>query len=404
MNLQTDVLIVGAGPTGLALANTLARAGVAHVVLDRLSEGQNTSRAAVLHAHTLEVLDDIGVSGRLEAQGLKLSKFAIRERDRVLVQLRFDTLPSRFPHLLMLPQDRTEKILAQALERAGGAVQRGWTVDSVEDLGERVRVSAVSGPERRTYLARYVVGADGMHSIVRKAAGIGFSGSSYEDSFVLADVAMEWPHGRDEVKLFFAPQGLVVVAPLPAGTFRIVATLADAPEQPDIADIQALLDARGPATGRATVTKVHWSSRFRLHHRVADAYRRGRLFLTGDAAHVHSPAGGQGMNTGLVDACVLGRVLSEVIAGRRDESYLDTYQALRRPAAVKVLKLAGRLTHLATMKRVPQRAVRNLLLSIVGRLPVARRRLELGLSGISRRDAAILPDAPPARALCAKMA
>lgn len=196
----------------------------------------------------------------------------------------------------------------------------------------------------------------------------------------------------------------MVVAPLPAGTFRIVATLADAPEQPDIADIQALLDARGPATGRATVTKVHWSSRFRLHHRVADAYRRGRLFLTGDAAHVHSPAGGQGMNTGLVDACVLGRVLSEVIAGRRDESYLDTYQALRRPAAVKVLKLAGRLTHLATMKRVPQRAVRNLLLSIVGRLPVARRRLELGLSGISRRDAAILPGAPPARALCAKMA
>jgi 2-polyprenyl-6-methoxyphenol hydroxylase-like FAD-dependent oxidoreductase len=191
--------------------------------------------------------------------------------------------------------------------------------------------------------------------------------------------------------LFFSPQGMVVVAPLSGSTFRIVATLADAPERPDLADVQALLDARGPRSGTTQVTKVLWSSRFRLHHRVADTYRHGRLFLAGDAAHVHSPAGGQGMNTGLVDAWVLGRILTEVISGRREESFLDTYQAMRRPAAVKVLKLAGRLTTMATMKHAPQRALRNLLLSTVDRLPKARQQLELGLSGLSRRAAAQLP-------------
>lgn len=390
--VSTDVLIVGAGPSGLALANTLARAGVSFVVLDKLAEGQNTSRAAVLHAHTLDVLDEIGVSQRLVEQGIRIDKFAIRDRDRCLVQLRFRALPSRHPYLLMLPQDRTEATLAEALESTGHAVQRGWAVDALEDRGDHVRVSAISATgDQRIYLARYVVGADGMHSIVRKTAGIGFSGSSYEDSFVLADVEMDWSHGSDEVKLYFSPQGLVVVAPLAEGVFRIVATLAHAPEHPGLADVQALLDTRGPTTGFTRVSKVLWSSRFRLQHRVADAYRLGRLFLAGDAAHVHSPAGGQGMNTGLVDAYVLGRILVEVIAGRREESFLDEYESMRRPAAVKVLKLAGRLTTMATMKSAPQRAVRNLLLTIIDRLPKAKRKFEMGLSGVERRQAAQLP-------------
>lgn len=390
--VSTDVLIVGAGPSGLALANTLARAGVSFVVLDKLAEGQNTSRAAVLHAHTLDVLDEIGVSQRLVEQGIRIDKFAIRDRDRCLVQMRFRALPSRHPYLLMLPQDRTEATLAEALESTGHAVQRGWAVDVVEDLGDHVRVSAISATgDQRIYLARYVVGADGMHSIVRKTAGIGFSGSSYEDSFVLADVEMDWSHGSDEVKLYFSPQGLVVVAPLAEGVFRIVATLAHAPEHPGLADVQALLDTRGPTTGFTRVSKVLWSSRFRLQHRVADAYRLGRLFLAGDAAHVHSPAGGQGMNTGLVDAYVLGRILAEVIAGRREESFLDEYESMRRPAAVKVLKLAGRLTTMATMKNAPQRAMRNLLLTIIDRLPKAKRNFEMGLSGLERRQAAQLP-------------
>lgn len=384
----TDVLIVGAGPTGLALATTLLRSGINHVVVDKLPTGQNTSRAAVIHAHTLEILESLGVAERMVQEGLKLEKFSIRDRDQVLVRLHFDTLPTKYAFLLMLPQDHTENILAEALTSANGTVRWDCTVETLTDTPEGVDASVVSSEGTETIQARYVVGADGMHSLVRQTAGIRFSGTSYEESFVLADVEMTWAHGRDEVTLFFSPAGLVVVAPLPSGRYRIVATLDNAPEQPGIADVQALLDARGPTHTVGKVSRVHWSSRFRLHHRVADHYRHGRFLLVGDAAHVHSPAGGQGMNTGLVDACVLGRLLADVVSGRRDDGHLGTYEALRRPAAKQVLQLAGRLTHMATMKSAPKRFVRNIVLRTVGLSPMFRRRLEMNLSGLSRRAAA----------------
>jgi 2-polyprenyl-6-methoxyphenol hydroxylase-like FAD-dependent oxidoreductase len=390
---DTDVLIVGAGPTGLALAIALNRAGIRPIIVERLAAHQNTSRAAVIHAHTLEELDALGVSQRLVQDGLRLAHFSVRDRDQTLARLSFDWLPSRFACLLMLPQDRTEAILADALEHARGAVRWGCTVESLQedDAGVEATISSAQGTQR--IRARYVVGADGMHSVVRQTAGIGFAGHAYEQSFVLADVDMEWPLGRDEVMLFFSPEGPVVVAPLPGNRFRVVASLDDAPAQPDAADIERVLQTRGPASGTTRVTRVHWSSRFRLHHRVADRYRSGRLFLIGDAAHVHSPAGGQGMNTGLVDAVVLGKLLPEVIAGRQPDAYLDHYERLRRPAAKQVLALAGRLTAAATLKGRLPRAVRNLAFRVIGRVPALRRRLELNLSGISRRGAARIPAA-----------
>jgi len=388
---DADVLIVGAGPTGLAAATMLMRSGVKPVIVDKLATGQNTSRAAVIHAHTLEVLEQLGVAERLAGQGLKLNEFTLRDRDRVLVRLRFDTIPSRHNYLLMLPQDVTEAILTQALAEAGGSVRRGCTVTELAETSDGVRATLVSSNGPQTIRARYVVGADGMQSVVRQAAGIGFTGGSYEESFVLGDIEMTWAAGRDQVMLFVSPAGLVVVAPLPSGTFRIVATLDPAPEQPGVADMQALLDTRGPTRANAKVSAVRWSSRFRLHHRVADHYRRGRLFLVGDAAHVHSPAGGQGMNTGLVDACVLGRMLSDVVQGRRDDGYLDRYEALRRPAAKQVLDLAGRMTHMATLKGAPQRFLRSAVLGMLGTNPMFRRRLEMDLCGLSRRAAAEPP-------------
>ena len=388
---DAEVLIVGAGPTGLALATTLLRSGVTPIIVDKLTTGQNTSRAAVIHAHTLEVLEQLGVSERLAERGLRLARFSLRDRDRVLLRLGFDTLPSRHNYLLMLPQDVTEKILAEQLAEAGGTVRWGTVVEGLSETSDGVEASVVTATGRETIRARYVIGADGIHSLVRQTAGIGFAGERYEESFVLADVEMTWGLGRDEVQLFFSPAGLLVVAPLPSGSFRLVAILEPAPERPGVADMQALLDARGPTHAAAQVSQVHWSSRFRLHHRVADHYRRGRFLLVGDAAHVHSPAGGQGMNTGLVDACVLGRILAEVVSGRRDESYLDSYETLRRPAAQQVLRLAGRLTNMAIMKGAPQRYLRNKLLRVAGLLPPFRRTLEMNLSGLSRRAGAELP-------------
>lgn len=390
---DTDVLIVGAGPTGLALATMLRRQGRDPMIVDRLAEGQGTSRAAVIHAHTLEVLEPLGVVDRLLDEGLRLQHFSLLDRDRRLARLRFDELPTRYACLLMIPQERTEAILRAALAEAGGSVHWNCTVESIREQAGGVQAIMTTPDGPRTIRARYVVGADGMHSVVREAAGIGFAGTSGEESFVLADVGMDWPLGRDEVRLFFSPEGLLVVAPLPGGRFRVVAPVEGAAAKPGVAQVQALLDARGPTLGRAVVHTAHWSSRFRLHHRLADHYRRGCLLLVGDAAHVHSPAGGQGMNTGLVDACVLGRMLAEVLSGRREDAWLDRYEGLRRPAAQEVLALVGRVTSVATLKGAVPRLVRNLAVRLsIGRIRGLQRRLEMRLSGLSRRAAAALPD------------
>ena len=385
LSSHTDVLIVGAGPTGLALAAALQQAGVSHLLIDALEEGQNSSRAAVIHAHTIEMLGSIEVVEPLVSEGMLVSSFTIRDRDRPLLSVAFEGLPSTFRNILMIPQSTTEALLEERLGALGGEVQRGVAaIRAVADShGAAVRVR--TGDSERVIRARYVVGADGMHSIVRESAGIGFAGEPYGESFVLADVRMEWPLGIDEVSLFFSPAGLVVVAPLPGGSFRIVATMDDAPAEPGIEHVQALLDARGPKAAHARVTEILWSSRFRVHHRLADSYRKGPFLLMGDAAHVHSPAGGQGMNTGLVDAIVLGEALIRVVRGGEPESVLDSYADIRRPAARKVLALAGRLTDVATVRSRPARIVRNAVLRLLDHLPAFKRRLMLGLSGLDRR-------------------
>jgi 2-polyprenyl-6-methoxyphenol hydroxylase-like FAD-dependent oxidoreductase len=231
--------------------------------------------------------------------------------------------------------------------------------------------------------ARYVVGADGIHSTVREQAGIGFEGGVYEESFTLADVRLRGEAPVDEVILFWAKAGLTVVAPLPSDIYRIVAPVTEAPEEPSAAFIQQLLDERGLGAGRMVVTDVIWGSRFRIHHRVADTYRTGRLLLAGDAAHVHSPAGGQGMNLGIQDGVALADALARVLGGTAD-SALDEYSAARRPIAQQVVEMTDRLTRLATLPRAA-RPIRNAAIGVAGRIPAVRRALALRLSGLVYR-------------------
>lgn len=366
--------MVGAGPTGLTLGCRLQASGVDAVVLDQAAAGANTSRAAVVHARTLEVLDPLMVTRRLLAEGCVVPVFTIRDRERVLARLDFGGLPTAYPYTLMLPQSRIEAILAERLAELGGSLQRPWQVTEVSaQEGPAVLRATDQQGRERTLTADYVVGADGMHSTVRKSVGIAFRGSAYPASFVLADVRMDWPLSAQEVQLFFAPAGLVVVAPLPGGHHRVVATMDDAPESPDATLVQQLLDERGPAGAR--VRSLAWSSRFRVQHRVAESYRRGPVFLAGDAAHVHSPAGGQGMNTGIQDAIDLGGVLADVLAGRADEAVLDGYESRRRPVALQVVRLTDRATMMATLRGRPARSGRNAALALAGRVPAVRRRL-----------------------------
>ncbi|WP_287327101.1 FAD-dependent oxidoreductase [Mesorhizobium sp.] len=375
----------------MALSIVLHQAGVDHVLIDRLAQGLQTSRAGVIHAQTLETLEPLGVAQRLSELALKLQNFTIRDRNRALLNLDFSKLPSRHPYLMMLPQNLTEQVFAERIAALGGVIHRVVEAKAVVQDADGARMTAVENGREKLISARYVVGADGMNSLVRRSTGIEFDGGAYDASFVLADVRLDWPVGPTEVSLFFAPAGLVVVAPLPDGSYRVVATMDDAPEKPAIADIQALLDSRGPTKKRTRVLELAWSSRFRVHHRLIRSYRKDRLFLIGDAAHVHSPAGGQGMNTGIIDAVVLGQLLGDVVNGVRPETALDLYETLRRPAAQEVLELAGTMTEMALSRNSVKRFVRNLVLSALNLTPFLKRRITLKLSGLSRASLARLP-------------
>ena len=377
---DTDVLIVGAGPTGLTLAASLVNKGISTIVVDRKAAGSNTSRAAVVNARSLEVLEDLDVARRLVKEGIQAPRFTIRDGARTLIPIDFSELPTEYPYSLMAPQSTTERLLLDRLVELGGSVLRPKTLISVVQDAEGATATLDDGD---TVRARYVVGADGIHSKVREEAGIGFEGGQYEESFVLADVRLRGDIPVDEVILYWARAGLTVVAPLPGNIFRVVAPVPDAPENPSAPFVQEILDSRGPGKGRIVVTEVIWGSRFRIHHRVADTYRAGRLLLAGDAAHVHSPAGGQGMNLGIQDAVALSEALAGVLDGGPD-SLFDEYSAARRPIARDVVRLADRLTRLATLPRAA-RPLRNAVFSIVGRLPAVNRALAWRLSGLVYR-------------------
>lgn len=381
MSESTDrVVVVGAGPVGLITAIVLAERGIAATVVDAAATPATTSRAAVIHARTLEVLAPHGVTSALVDRGLALDRFTIRDRDRTLVPVPFGGLPTDHPYTLMLSQNETEAVLRDRLAELGGSVTWSHAVRGVEqgDSG-----AVVTFDDGTNVTADYVVGADGMHSTVRAAAEIPFVGGTYDESLVLADVRVRGGLPTREVVLYFSPAGMMVAAPLPGGIHRIVAAVDDAPKEPGAEYVQRLLDTRGPRRQRATVDDVLWGSRFRVHHRVAETFRRGRLLLAGDAAHVHSPAGGQGMNLGLEDGVLLGTALARVLEGGPDTT-LDEYATTRPPVAREVVRLASRLTTLATA--TPRlRPFRNLALTAAGRVPAVHTRLARELSGLNRR-------------------
>jgi 2-polyprenyl-6-methoxyphenol hydroxylase-like FAD-dependent oxidoreductase len=381
---DNQILIAGAGPSGLALAAELTRRGISPAIIDRQSAGANTSRACVVHARTLEVLEPLDVTQDLLAEGIKVPIFRIRDRDRTLLTINFSNIPSFYHFTLMIPQNRIEQILLKHLESLGGSVARPCELVRFVASASEVQAEVRTDGSTQSIRAQWLIGCDGMHSIVREQSGIAFTGGQYAASFVLADVRMDWPLTRDEVTLFYSAEGLVVVAPLPDQRFRIVATVDEAPEVPSLQFLQALLDARGPTVNPGRIHDMAWSSRFHIHHRVARHPREGRVLLCGDAAHVHSPAGGQGMNTGIQDSISLADALTATVQDG-DDTRLDAWAVRRHKVASDVVKLTDRMTRVATMKSPTGQALRNLAVSFVGHLPPVRAAVAKTLAELDAR-------------------
>ncbi|MFC3577606.1 FAD-dependent monooxygenase [Streptomyces yaanensis] len=383
----TDVIVVGSGPTGLLLAGDLATAGVPVTLVEkRPHKISNLSRAFVLHARTLEQLDARGLADDLEAKGQPLSD--IRLFGRLSVGL--DSLPSRFNHLLVLPQYEVEKALERRAVEAGVRFVYDTEVTGLSQDADGVTLHVRrAGDEPGELRAAHVVGADGMRSAVRQAIGLPFPGKSVIRSVVLADVRLD---EKPEQVLTANAVGdaFCFIAPFGDGYYRVIGWHRgrNVPDGTPL-DLDEVKEIARLALGRDYgMRDARWMSRFHSDERQAPAYRVGRVFLAGDAAHVHTPAGGQGMNTGMQDAANLSWKLAAVLRGHADPALLDTYQSERHPVGKAVLRSSGGIVRLAMAKHPWTLALRAALTTFLDHVGPARRRAAGRITGIGYAYAA----------------
>ncbi|NUT95557.1 MAG: NAD-binding protein [Saccharothrix sp.] len=372
---MAEVIVVGAGPTGLLLAGDLAEAGVEVTVLERRDgKVSNLSRAFGVHARTLEQLDARGLAERLLPTGAAVDK--VRLFGGVEVDL--GVLPSRFPYLLITPQYHVEELLRERALKAGVEIVHNAEVRGLAQDADGVTVTTAD----QTYRAAYVVGADGYRSAVRQAIGQPFPGKSVLKSIMLADVRVTEPPA-ELLAVNGVGDAFAFIAPFGDGYYRVFAWDRRHPRGDDE---PLTLDEVREVTKRALGTDygmhdARWMSRFHSDERQAPDYRIGRVFLAGDAAHVHSPAGGQGMNTGLQDAANLSWKLAAVLRGAPDR-LLDTYQAERHPVGRTVLRSSGGIIRAAMIKSRVGRAVRGVVARLALSVPAIARKATGQLSGV----------------------
>ena len=378
--LNTDVLIVGAGPTGLVLALWLTRLGVRVRIIDKTAEPGTTSRALAVQARTLEFYSQIGLAETVVQRGRKTiaanlwvsGKPAARA---VLGEMGVGLSP--FPYALIFPQDEHERLLIERLVEAGVQVERRTELTAFEDTGSGVIAHLQSSDgKQETCEAAYIAGCDGAHSVVRQSLQIGFAGGIYDHLFYVADVQASGATMNGELHIALDSSDFLVVFPLKAqGQARLIGTVRQQAEQQQDLSWDDV-NTRVLAWISIDVQRVNWFSTYRVHHRVAAHFSKGRAFLLGDAAHIHSPVGGQGMNTGIGDAVNLAWKLAAVVRGRAEATLLDSYEPERIAFARRLVATTDRaftaVTSSGTLARFIRLHLVPLLLAPVYSFKAAR--------------------------------
>ena len=382
---KVDVLVVGAGPTGLLLASELARRGARVRLIERRTLPAEHSRALAVVPRTMEMLDQLGLANAFITRSHKAKGICFYGRDRKeAFRSSMNELPSEFPYFLLLPQTETELLLVDYARKAGVEIERGVGFLSMVQTGQGVLATLERMDGTREQVnASYVVGCDGSRSVVRHAAGLEFNGGGYGQSWLLADVVLDpaldpnWLHG------FTSIDGPIFFFPLPNSIWRIVLLRKrgkNATTEVSMNEIVETLEKNH--LGHLRARDPSWLAGFGIEHRRTVHIRMGRVFLCGDAAHVHSPAGGQGMNTGLGDAFNLGWKLATVIQGKAKEKLLDSYEMERMPVIDGVMRMTDQMTKLITAMDGPRLWIREWVLPIVAKMGFAAK-MAMRLSQLS---------------------
>lgn len=385
---DVDIVISGAGPTGLMLGNLLAKQGLSFRIIEQDSERHKESRALAIQARSLELIDSIGLTEKFLEEGVRAKGMSAFVKGRKAVEVDFADIgrsDTPFPYIFFLSQSVTETILEDELKILGFKVERNTKVESFNQdaAGASVRLKHNDGTNE-IVTCRYLVGCDGARSDVRKSMGLTFEGGTYDSEFLLADAKINWTLPADRLLILFGGKNLGLIMPLKGSELsRVVAIgqndgslTADAENlttrtATTIQDVERVLQEA--ASQKLTLTNPQWVTRYRVHHRSVEKMRVGRVFLAGDAAHIHSPAGGQGMNTGLQDAANLAWKLASVLHGKLPEEILETYNSERMPIATKLLSFTDRIFSAATSHSPMAKKIRNVFIPFAGRYVVRYR-------------------------------
>lgn len=381
---ELDVLIVGAGPVGLLLANECARLGLRYRIVERRPALSVHSKALAIFPRTLEILDMAGLATPFLKAANRVTWVSVVAGKRRLAHVHFAPAETIYPFVAMIPQNVTEGLLEAALRERGGEVEFDTEFVSAEQGVEGVTASLQRAGTVEKCTARFVVGCDGAHSTVRHLLALPFEGAQYKAFFLLADVETNETLPADAMQLCPSPQGPLAIFPMSAHRRRLVATI---PEPRGVAPsldlVRALLQERAPPGIEAR--SMNWSSYFRVHHRQLSQLRVGNVFLAGDAAHVHSPFGGQGMNTGLQDVWNLAWKLHIASRGRATDALLESYSEERRPIIARVIELTDQMTRVLGSASRPAQALRDALIPLATRVPGFQKAMVRRLSQLDVR-------------------